>query len=1399
MSQKIAEYLIGFSGDTSSLDAALKSISTSAAAAVTSINAQTAKIDLFQSAKKQADDAQKALDLATAKLNGYAAAAKLAEAQGGAIGSKLADNLKGAQKAVADATKELDRQNATVTRLGGQLSKAGVDTKNLAAEQARLATALKQATAAAQDQANKQALSVKSLGDIQPKLAQINAAYQQLASSGQFTLTQQIGLWGRWRDAVKDAKDNVPTLGDAISALRGPLLGVVGVVTAIGAAFVEVAKKYNAFNDSLLQGQAVSNATAASLGKLGDGAREIAVEFGENVQDAVRATVDLLRAGIPEGNVLDVLRVSAQTAQGTLSDLNKTTQLGITILNGYGLAATDLPKVFDQIVTASKAGGASVEELQGAIGDLLPIARAARVPFDQLLAAIVALRKGGLDTGTAIQSLQKLLVGLADPKVVAALRDLGVNVTDLAGTLEQISAKNLDLSQIRELGLDNRSIRGVLALTQGYQNFAGALNRVRTNAAGASAAAAAIVDKTQSDRVNQLAAAYQNLGIELGKVVSGKGGTLLVLMANLINGTTRVTQAIENLTERFRLLQAISDPLSTAFGVFKNALDALPAALQRLGTAAPAASAALTAAMTAAAQTAQSLSGQVAGFLSVVNAQLAAVQGTIGQLRGAITAAVGDLQTQITAAQQGLADTLKTIDQATAAQIAALQTQALSQQQLAEQTVTIETQAAAQRLQVIQQGAQQIIAAFNVEAAGRLAAVRGNAEQTKQVEQQLLVDRKAILAQFVTAYQAQIDQLTKAEAGYIQQIKAIDQQRVDFNRSIEDQINALRAQGLGAYEAYGQKVQQIDELIAAARAANFKGEFKQAQDYATQAQSLIGGISTAVTENGQTVIDSVSAQQTAISKLRDVQGEVNKALAGQATAAKEGRDATEAQLTAAQQSLKELKAQYDDLNTEIAKGIQAKITIDSADIQNALKELDTQLAQERKLTGLKLDLEGLQTQVNELADNVKAGFTSAAEAGEAVIRERLQNIADNAPELGLKTDAALKSLDTLKGQIDDITSAKQVNVTAELNAKDATKALDDLTRDRDVNVTVHVTAVGDVGALGAGGGAPPPVEAGVPGFARGGLVGALRAAGRRAQPFLRHFAGGGHVFSGRKVPGTGDRDTYRADLASGSFVLRKAASRFYGDTPLSKLAHFATGGIALGGAGGGGGGFSFTRPITVGLGGAGNSDYDDIVSKLQQIIDYSGGIPFATGPFPGIAEWASILMGRLGGATTEQLASVREKLDAGLQAFFDAADNARRWHVPAIVGPDWLSLLYQFASGGMAAGSDIVPAMLTPGEYVIPKATVDRVGVGFLSALNRMAVPRDYVSNMVGAITPRVRYYADGGLVAGSAGDVAAPRAAGGGDTFNINLNGIGIKDLYSTANVRRFLVPVLSDINRKR
>lgn len=1416
MAERSTTFLIGIDGDAGSIKDLVASVKSDLVKAVRDLQSASDKVKLFGDTEQQVKDAKDAFNVAQAAVAHFTDEVNKAKAAGGGVGDDLAKSLKDAQTAATAAEKAYAKSQTTLAKLSTQLTKAGVDTRNLATEQIRLATALKQASTAQEVAAAKSVLGVKTLSDVQPQIDKISAAYRTLANSGTLTNSQLAAAWIKQQKAIADLRGEVTGLSNTLATFRGPATAVALAVAGVGAAVASVVGKFNAYNDAVLKGSTVTNLTKDQLDKLAEGARDVAREFGEDTQAAIQAVFTLIRSGVPPDNALTALRDAAQAAQGGLADLGTTVQLGATILQAYGKTADELPKIYDQITFAAHQGGSSIEELSGSIGELLPVARAAHVPFDELLAAITTLRKAGLDSSTAVTVLRRFLTTLSDPDTIKKLGEMGIAVNGLAGTIEQIGEKNFDLTALKDLG-DARSIAGISALSTGYQTFATVLTGVRTEADGAAAAASKIVDQTQGDKVRKLGTSFEQLEQDIGKSHTG-----------LIGFAVDVTDTLDSFIKKSDAASASVDRyvgktpnILLFFRAFADSLGIVLKPLVAIVPAQDAAAASLAALTVAASASAKTVSASISSLISSANAILDASKRKADDLRNVLGTIATDLAGDITAVQAQQAAALKSIDDVSKAQIAALGTQALSQQQLEQQTVAITVQAAADRLKVIQDASTQVLAAFDAEAKTRLAKAQGNATEVANVERQLAGERKALIGSIVDAYQKQVNDLTAIEAGYIQKIKSIDQERVDFNRDIQSKIDAIRAQGLGALAVYQQKVTDIENLLAAAHQANLAGEFKIAEDYTKQAVGLIGGIGQAVTEGGKEVVDAQRAQTTQVGLLERAQEIYNKSLDQTAKSANDGKNATAEQLKVAQEGLRDASSLYDTLSDKFKKGLDLKIQTDVEDAQNSIALLESYIQDVNRVMHVELDLKAAKASIDEISTDLQHGITAGAEQGAKDITALLADVGKTLPELKLKTDEATGQVKTLGTQIDAL-SDKKVSIAASIDDVQAKKEIDTLTKDRDMTVTVHVKAVGDVNALGGAGGvdAGGGVEAGDPGLglAGGGLV--------------QGFARGGPVFSGRKVPGSGSGDTYPANLETGSFVLRKAATNFYGDGLLGRLARgfaavqrFAYGGLAnpvdqYNSSQYYGSSDSNQLSSDTGIGIPDPDLPDDKAKRIALIRTYMANVVPAARQWDG-AYWERGITNMFHEWDTYQQrpTDLNEKavldqaravglnlgITRGLKVGFDV--DGKSWHKTRNVASSDFNLaslgnVYEFyGKGGAAGGKDTVPAMLTPGEWVVKPQAVANVGADFMRAVNSMRVPREALARML--TPPRVHRFAEGGQVPGSA---SASMSAGAVrerqmDTTNttFNLNGIGIAEVYSEANLVRHFVPAWDRIQRRR
>jgi hypothetical protein len=85
----------------------------------------------------------------------------------------------------------------------------------------------------------------------------------------------------------------------------------------------------------------------------------------------------------------------------------------------------------------------------------------------------------------------------------------------------------------------------------------------------------------------------------------------------------------------------------------------------------------------------------------------------------------------------------------------------------------------------------------------------------------------------------------------------------------------------------------------------------------------------------------------------------------------------------------------------------------------------------------------------------------------------------------------------------------------------------------------------------------------------------------------------------------------------------------------------------------------------------------------------------------------------------------------------------------------------EFYRGGGVAKSDTVPAMLTPGEYVVNRSAVSKFGAGFFESLNNLSIPAQALAR---GVQGQIQGFASGGLVQSLASPSSIARPALAGD-----------------------------------
>lgn len=698
-----------------------------------------------------------------------------------------------------------------------------------------------------------------------------------------------------------------------------------------------------------------------------------------------------------------------------------------------------------------------------------------------------------------------------------------------------------------------------------------------------------------------------------------------------------------------------------------------------------------------------------------------------------------------------------------------------------------------------------------VEAASKqgLTEAERSANVTR-VENEILATKRQSMVIAATEYRAHIDALNAEANRHLAEIQRIEEAKRLLTMTTEEKIRELRRQGMTEFEATEDRKRQIVELQSKARDALAAGEFEQAKQFAQKAMDLAVQVGSAQTaeakkaeeakkqsEQAHTQVVTLESQareasrkqeydkaadlmrqadalraelaqktkesdaaitqgkegvNRSIQAIRESEDILLKSLDAQAQAHKQAAQAAVAAREQIKQTLTDTETQIDQITAKLKDGLKVTLDADTSRFDKAMADLDKAMAEKERLLIIKADLEQAQKKLQEYEALLKEGKTLPVDADVSQAKAALDKLTVYAKqnsliELQVTSEKAQAAINNVEGMINALgrirtESQHSVNTNADA-ARSQISSLNGMNTSS--THTIYVTKV-ETNATGG------LVGAGVPHFSVGGSV---------ASPVAQAFA----RMTGGSVPGSGDQDTVPRTLDAGAYVLRKAAVRKYGSTALSKIANgvarFATGGSVV---------TPGSNVIKRNKDAAEAQQMIELgMSGLRQYVQWmrhqygaSLSIGFEYDTLQGYGQLANTDR-----RTLESLVN-RKQLTGNEKQKLDAikANWRQAMAQPLLYGKDLERDLMEymeqhqgeFYRGGGVAKSDTVPAMLTPGEYVVNRSAVSRFGTGFFESLNNLSLPAQ-------ALAARVQGFASGGLVQSMVSPMAVPRPAFAGET----------------------------------
>jgi TP901 family phage tail tape measure protein len=238
-------------------------------------------------------------------------------------------------------------------------------------------------------------------------------------------------------------KADLKGINDAQSGLEkfGRVAGRIGL--AVGAALAGVVaggvKMAIDFEKEFNKIEGLVGVTGDELDELRKAAKRLGPEMGTSAQEAAEALFFITSAGLRGADAIGVLEASLKGAAIGLGDAKVIADLATSAMNAYGAENLSGAKAVDVLAEAVRLGKLAPEELAGSMGQVLPIASAMGVSFEEVGAVFAAMSRTGTNASQAATQLRGIMTSLLKPTAGAekALRGMGLSSEGLRTSIRE--------------------------------------------------------------------------------------------------------------------------------------------------------------------------------------------------------------------------------------------------------------------------------------------------------------------------------------------------------------------------------------------------------------------------------------------------------------------------------------------------------------------------------------------------------------------------------------------------------------------------------------------------------------------------------------------------------------------------------------------------------------------------------------------------------------------------------------------------------------------------------------------------------------------------------------------------------------------------------------------------
>lgn len=373
--------------------------------------------------------------------------------------------------------------------------------------------------------------------------------------------------------SIEEYTEKVQKAGEKVKdAGSGMTKKVTAPILAAGAASAKMAMD---FEDSMAKVSTIADATEVPMDEMQKAILDLSNQTGISSEEIAQNVYDSISAGQKTGDAVNFVSNSTKLAKAGFADAGAALDVLTTIMNAYGLKASEVTNVSDMLIQTQNLGKTTVADLASSMGKVIPTANAYGVSLDELCAGYAIMTENGIATAESTTYMNGMLNELGKSGTTVAetlkektgktfkeLMDSGMSLSDVLKIISDAATENNksfgDMWSSSEAGKAGMSLLGDSA-----ENFNGVLEQMQ-NSAGATNTAFEKLD-TNSTKIKKATNELKNDAIDLGT-------TLMEELAPIIEN---IAEKISQFTEWFNGLSESEKQMIIQIGLIVAAIGPL--------------------------------------------------------------------------------------------------------------------------------------------------------------------------------------------------------------------------------------------------------------------------------------------------------------------------------------------------------------------------------------------------------------------------------------------------------------------------------------------------------------------------------------------------------------------------------------------------------------------------------------------------------------------------------------------------------------------------------------------------------------------------------------------------------------------------------------------------------